>query len=34
MGQGLMAVNRPRTSADTMGVDVFAYRLFRNSSMH
>jgi hypothetical protein len=34
MGHGLMAVNNPRISADTMGTEVFAYRLLRNSSMH
>ena len=34
IGHGLIAVNKPNTIADTIGVDVFEYKLLRNSPMH
>jgi hypothetical protein len=34
IGQGLIAVNNPKTSAETKGAEEFEYRLLRNSSMH
>ena len=34
IGQGLIEVNNPNTSADTNGTEEFEYRLLRNSSIH